>query len=46
MGGVEEFEIVFKQLSGNTEDDGTIKLVDTTGKIKEVVVSSNGLINW
>jgi len=46
MGGIEEFEIVFKQLSGNTEDDGTISLLDTVGHTEEIVISLNGLINW
>ena len=38
--------IVFKQLSGNTEDAGTIILKDTNNIEKFISIQTNGLINW
>lgn len=37
--------VVFDQLSGETTA-GTITLVDTAGRTENIIISSNGLIDW
>jgi len=38
-------DVVFDQLSGETTA-GTITLVDTAGRTENIIISSNGLIEW
>lgn len=39
-------EIIFEQLSGNTQNTGTIAMKDEVGVEKLIFISSNGLIDW
>lgn len=38
-------EVIFEQLSGETNDDGTITLTEGP-RTKNIEISENGLINW
>lgn len=39
-------EVIFNQLSGETEDVGIFTMQDTSGKTKTVEIQENGLIIW
>jgi prepilin-type N-terminal cleavage/methylation domain-containing protein len=39
-------EVIFEKMSGNTENVGTVNIVDVNGNEKIINIQANGLIDW